>query len=256
MDSLNWYTIDTKEVDRLFKKYALTKSAEIREKIILMHQDFVKVVAQKFLSRGVTFETLVSIGNIGLIKAVDRYNLNRDAKFTTYAYALIRGEIRNYLRDRTWQVKLPKKIREHFYPIKKAIDALSHRLMRSPTIPEISMELNLPEDLILEIIDAEQTRFLLSIDVPPDYKNYENGTSFDTEWVGAEDKELRRVINKVDLDFAMSKLTKRQQVVIVLYYYQELTQQEIANRLGVSQMQVSRLQRQALAILKKHLNDE
>lgn len=249
MSSFNGYKIDATEVDELFRQYALTRSADIREKIILMHQDFVEIIVRKFLNRRVEFETLISIGNIGLIKAVDRYDLDQGAQFTTYAYALIQGEIRNYLRDQTWQIQVPKKVREQYYKIKKAIDRLNRQLMRSPTIPEIADEVDLPEDLVLEIIEASQTRFLLSIDISDD-DDSEKQSSSNAEWIGAEDKELRHVIDKINLDVAISKLTKQQQVVIILYYYQELTQNEIAERLGVSQMQVSRLQRQALVILK------
>lgn len=245
---------DNTEIDELFEQYSLTRSDEIRERIILSHQSLVKSIAKKFLERGKKFETLVSIGNIGLIKAVDRYNMKAEAKFTTYAYALIQGEIRNYLRDHTWQINVPKKIREQYYRIKKTIDVLRGRLMRSPTIPEISAELDLPEDLILEIIEIKQTRFLLSIDGSED-DDYEDGASNFDEWFGVEDQNLRSVIDKVDLDRAISKLTKRQQVVIILYYYQDFTQQEIADRIGVSQMQVSRLHRQALAILKEDLEE-
>ena len=207
------------------------------------------------MSEDVSFETLMSLGNIGLIQAIDRYDLDQGVQFTTYAYALIQGEVRNYLRDSPWRIKMPKRIREQYYRIQKTIDLLTQRLTRSPTIPEVSMELNLPEDLILEIIEAEQARSFLSIDAP-DPENPEDGHLSGIEWIGAEDKELRRIIDKIDIDFAMSKLTKQQQVVITLYFYQDLKQKEIADRLGISQMQVSRLFRQALAILKKYLIED
>jgi len=207
------------------------------------------------VSEDVSFETLMSLGNIGLIQAIDRYDLDQGVQFTTYAYALIQGEVRNYLRDSPWRIKMPKRIREQYYRIQKTIDLLTQRLTRSPTIPEVSMELNLPEDLILEIIEAEQARSFLSIDAP-DPENPEDGHLSGIEWIGAEDKELRRIIDKIDIDFAMSKLTKQQQVVITLYFYQDLKQKEIADRLGISQMQVSRLFRQALAILKKYLIED
>jgi len=256
MNSSNGYTIDNAKVNRLFKQYTLTKLDDIRDKIILMHQDFVRVVVRKFVSEDVPLENLMSLGNIGLILAVDRYDVNRGVQFTTYAYALIEGEIRNYLRDRPWRVKMPKRVREQYYRIQKTIELLTQRLMRSPTIPEISMEVNLPEDIILEIIEAEQARSLLPLDAPNDDEHLENESPSGTEWIGTEDEKLRGVIDRVDIEFAMSKLSKQQQAVIILYYYQELAQKEIADRLGISQMQVSRLQHQAIAILKKHLTEE
>ena len=256
MNSFNGYKIDNAEVTDLFKKHAFTKSNEIRDKIILMHQDFVKSVVRKFVSEDIPLENLISLGNIGLIQAVDRYDLNRGVQFTTYAYALIEGEVRNYLRDRPWQMKMPKRVREQYYRIQKTIDLLTQRLRRSPTIPEISLELNLPEDLILEIVEAEQARSLLPIDASLDDEYIDDESSLGTEWVGAEDKELRSVIDRLELDFAMSKLSKQQKAVIILYYYQDFTQKEIADRLGISQMQVSRLQRQAITTLKEYLTED
>jgi len=244
--------IDNPNIYRLFKKYKNTKNSEARERIILLYESLIKYLANKYSNRGIQVEELVSIGNVALIRAIERYKPNNGASFTTYVSNVILGEIRHFFREQGWGLRVPRQLQENYLRINKVIEELTHKLNKSPTIPEIAAKVKLSEEKVLEAIEVGDVYNPISIDAEYEFNN--GGNTKIVNFLGKEDKELKRIINKIDVEEVLDRLGKRERLIIILYYYQGLNQREIAKKLGISQMHVSRLQRQAMESLKRLLD--
>jgi len=244
--------IDNTNIDILFKKYKNTKNSEARERIILCYKPLVKFLANKYSNRGIQVEELVSVGNIALICAIKKYKPNKGASFTTYVSSVILGEIKHFFREQGWGLRVPRQLQENYLRINKIIEELTQKLNKSPTIPEIAAKAKLSEEKVLESIEVSDAYRPISIDAEYEFSN--GGNTKIVNFLGKEDKELKRIIDKIDVEETLDKLGKRERLIIILYYYHELNQQEIAKKLGMSQMHVSRLQRQAMESLKRLLD--
>ena len=244
--------IDNTNIDILFKKYKNTKNSEARERIILFYKPLVKFLANKYSNRGIQVEELVSVGNIALICAIKKYKPNKGASFTTYVSSVILGEIKHFFREQGWGLRVPRQLQENYLRINKIIEELTQKLNKSPTIPEIAAKAKLSEEKVLESIEVSDAYRPISIDAEYEFSN--GGNTKIVNFLGKEDKELKRIIDKIDVEETLDKLGKRERLIIILYYYHELNQQEIAKKLGMSQMHVSRLQRQAMESLKRLLD--
>lgn len=243
---------DNTNIDILFKKYKNTKDSEVRERIILFYGPLVKLLAVKYSNRGIQVEELVSVGNIALIRAIERYKLNRGASFTTYVSNVILGEIKHFFREQGWGLRVPRQLQENYLRINKIIEELTQKLNKSPTIPEIAAKAKLSEEKVLEAIEVGDAYDPISIDAEYKFSNGKNTKIVNL--LGKEDKELKRIIDKIDVEEILDRLGKRERLIIILYYYHGLNQREIAKKLGMSQMHVSRLQRQAMESLKRLLD--
>lgn len=244
--------IDNTNIDILFKNYENTKDSEVREKIILFYEPLVKLLAVKYSNRGIQVEELVSVGNIALIRAIERYKSNKGASFTTYLSNVILGEIKHFFREQGWGLRVPRQLQENYLRINKIIEELTQKLNKSPTIPEIAAKVKLSEEKVLEAIEVGDAYRPISIDAEYEFSNGENTKI--VNFLGKEDKELKRIIDKIDVEEILDRLGKRERLIIILYYYHGLNQREIAKKLGMSQMHVSRLQRQAMESLKRLLD--
>jgi len=244
--------IDNTNIDILFKNYENTKDSEVRERIILFYEPLVKLLAVKYSNRGIQVEELVSVGNIALIRAIERYKSNKGASFTTYVSNVILGEIKHFFREQGWGLRVPRQLQENYLRINKIIEELTQKLNKSPTIPEIAAKAKLSEEKVLEAIEVGNAYHPISIDVEYEFSNRKNTKI--VNFLGKEDKELKGIIDKIGVEEILDRLGKREQLIIILYYYHGLNQREIAKKLGMSQMHVSRLQRQAMESLKKLLD--
>lgn len=245
--------IDNTNIDILFKKYKNTKNSEARERIILFYEPLVKFLANKYSNRGIQVEELVSVGNIALICAIERYKPNKGASFTTYVSDVILGEIKHFFREQGWGLRVPRQLQENYLRINKIIEELTQKLNKSPTIPEIAAKAKLSEEKVLEAIEVGNAYHPISIDVEYEFSN--GGNTKIVNFLGKEDKELKRIIDKIGVEEILDRLGKRRErLIIILYYYHGLNQREIAKKLGISQMHVSRLQRQAMESLKRLLD--
>ncbi len=148
-------TEDNNDVGWLFRQYRETGDLQYREQIIIEHQPLVRRIAQMYARGGIAIESLISAGNIALIKATDRYRMRDGAKFSTYAYAIITGEIRHYIRDIGWKIKVPRRLKQLWFQVNDTTERLSRDLMRTPTIPEIAEKLDITEVDVHEAMEVK-----------------------------------------------------------------------------------------------------
>lgn len=238
------------EAERLFRELAKHRDPRVRDQLIAMHQNLVRFLAGKFANRGEPLEDLVQVGIIGLVNAVDRYDASRGNKFSTYATPTIVGEIRRYFRDKAWSLKVPRRLQELNQAANKAVGNLSIKLGRSPTVAEIAKAIGATEEETLEAIELGNAYDTVSLDSRMTSES-ESAPMTLAEFVGGEDESLLSLQKYGDLTAAIESLEEREKAIIVLRFYQDLSQAEVAKKLNISQMHVSRLQHRALENLKK-----
>jgi len=237
------------EVEALFQRYQETREEEIRDRLVMLHLNLVRFLAGKFANRGEPLEDLIQVGTIGLINAVDRFDPARGNKFSTYAAPTIVGEIKRHFRDKAWNLKVPRRLQELNLAAGKAVETLTQRLGRGPTVHEIADHINASEEETLEAIELGNAYETVSLDSRLDSQN-DSGPMTLAEFIGAEDEALQDINTFDDLREAIQDLDAREQEIIRLRFFGELSQTEVAQRLKISQMHVSRLQQKALKKLK------
>jgi len=245
--------VDLEGFDELFEEWQRTGRPELRDRLIGMHMNLVRYLARKFRDRGEPLEDLIQQGSLGLINAVDRFDLSRGVKFSTYATPTILGEIRRYFRDKGWSMKVPRKLQELNLLAGKAIDELTHGLDRSPTIAEIASTVGASQEEVIEALEMAQAYALVSLDAEVGRTQEDSGTALH-EYLGAPDEELLQVYDRQELVAAMSVLDDREPRVVDCAYREQMSQTEIAKILGISQMHVSRIQRKALTKMRERLH--
>ncbi|ADU30057.1 RNA polymerase sporulation sigma factor SigF [Evansella cellulosilytica] len=237
--------LDDKEVKRLIKE-AQDGAQEARDQIVNANTRLVWSVVQRFLNRGYEADDLFQIGCIGLIKSVDKFDLSYDVKFSTYAVPMIIGEIQRFLRD-DGTVKVSRSIKESANKIRKMKEELSKTLGRTPTVNEIAEKLDLtPEEVVFA---QEASRQLTSIHETV----YENDGDPITLLDQISDDGDMKWFDKIALRDEIDKLDEREKLIVYLRYYKDQTQSQVAERLGISQVQVSRLEKKILKVLKEQL---
>jgi len=201
-------------------------------------------LAARYANRGESLDDLVQVACIGIMKAIDGFDLSRDVRFSSYATPTVLGEIKRHFRDKTWAVRVPRGLQELQIRVAKARDQLTLELGRSPTVQELAVAVNEPFDEVLATIQSAGARRTRSLEEPAG----EDGTLADS--LGDADPELVRAELRVLLDDALIALSERDREVLRLRFEDDLTQTEISEQVGVSQMQVSRIIRQSLARLR------
>ena len=249
-------TLTKDEVREIFSGYqgATTEEerARFRERLVDQHIGLVEFLARRFRNRGEPVEDLIQVGTIGLLKAIDRFDLDREVEFSTYATPTIVGELKRHFRDKGWAVRVPRRLQELHLELTKTVGNLGHDLGRSPTVEEIAKAAGITEEEVLEGLEIAQAYNFTSLDAPID--SQEGSTSF-AEQLGAEDEQLENLEYRAALSPEMAKLPEREQKIVYLRFYKGLTQSEIASRLGISQMHVSRLLTRTLSQLREALEE-
>ena len=252
---LTWDKARTRE---LFAIYRATEDEAARDELVTMYLNLVKYLAHKFRNRGEPIDDLVQVGTIGLIKAIDRFDVDRipegstkTIEFTTYATPTIVGELKRYFRDKGWAVKVPRRLQELSFKVNQAVDALTQREQRSPTVIEIAAYLGVTPEEVVEAMETSEAYNLVSLDSD---RNSDGNDSFSIlEYIGEDDKLMMVVEDRTTLAAALKFLTPQEQRVLYLRFFEGLTQTEIARQLDISQMQVSRLLRKTLRLLRENL---
>jgi RNA polymerase sigma-B factor len=221
----------------------------VRGELVVLHLNLVRFLAVRFANRGEPLDDLVQVGTVGLLKAIDRFELERGVEFTTYATPTIVGEIKRYFRDKGWAVKVPRRLQELNLAVNRASDKLAIELGRSPTVAELAQHLKATDDEILEAQELGQAYNLLSLDSEVSGETDKKSQTL-AETVGVSDAGLELLEDRANLERAFGVLTGRERVIIYLRFYESVSQTEIAKRLNVSQMHVSRLQAKALDKLR------
>ncbi|MBI2843469.1 MAG: SigB/SigF/SigG family RNA polymerase sigma factor [Armatimonadetes bacterium] len=240
------------ETEDLFRRYTKTRDPKIRDQLVMMHQNLVRFLAGKFANRGEALEDLVQVGVIGLINAVDRFDPERGTKFSTYATPTIVGEIRRHFRDKAWSLKVPRRLQELNLAANKAAERLSQKLGRPPTIRDIATEVGASEEETLEAIELGNAYDTVSLDSKLAHEG-ESAPLTLAEFVGDFDGSLQNIDTYGDLKQAMECLEPREKAIIYYRFFKDMSQTEVAKRLNISQMHVSRLQQKALKRLRELL---
>jgi RNA polymerase sigma-B factor len=239
----------------LFARYSRTRDPQLREQLIMAHMNLVRYLARKFANRGEPLEDLIQVGTIGLINAIDRFDPERGIRFATYATPTIVGEIRRHFRDKGWAVKVPRRLQELSLAASKAIEELTQRLDRAPTAKEIADRLGVDENQALEAIELGELYELPSLDRELGEDSDESSAVL-ADYIGQVDIELERFERRARLAQALSELPERERRIIQLRFLQNLSQTEVARRLKISQMHVSRLQHRALQRLRELVRED
>jgi len=239
----------------LFAKYQKTRDPQVREELILAHMNLVRYLARKFANRGEPLEDLTQVGMIGLMNAIDRFDPSRGIRFATYATPTIVGEIRRYFRDRGWAVKVPRRLQEMNLAANKAIDGLTQKLNRPPTVPELAREMEISEQEALEAMELGDLYELPSLDGEMGGDSDETRSKL-ADYVGQVDEGIEKFERRVRLAEALSSLSPRERKIIELRFFDNLSQTQVAQRLEMSQMHVSRLQQRALAKLRESVREQ
>ena len=221
----------------------------VRDTLIELHLPLVDHCARRFTQRGEPYEDLVQVGTIGLIKAVDRFDLQRGVEFSTYATPTIIGEIKRHFRDKGWAVRVPRRLQELRMSIAVATSELSQTLGRSPTAREIAERLEVTVEDVLEGIESSNAYATTSLDAA-------HGSDDAPSWLetlGEDDEALDHVELRESLRPLIERLPAREQEILILRFFRQQTQSQIAEQVGISQMHVSRLLTRTLEDLRKQI---
>jgi len=238
----------------LLRRYHLYGDRRAREQLITMYLPLVRSLARRYASRGEHFDDLVQVGAIGLIKAIDRFDLERGVELTTYATPNIVGEIKRYFRDKGWSVRVPRGLQELNIRLNKVIDELVPKLQRSPTINELAEAANATPEEVLEALETSQAYNSISLQSSPNGESGEEDGGL-IDYLGGEEAAYDTMEDRTTLAPGFAKLDKRERYILHLRFFEGLTQSQIAERVGISQMHVSRLIRRSLEKLREEIGD-
>lgn len=221
-----------------------------RDEVVAGHQGLVRHLARRFEGRGEPIEDLEQVANVGLIRAIERFDPARGVKFATYASATILGELKRHLRDRGWAVHTPRSLKRSSLRLGRLRQRLSQRLGRVPTLRELADAADLPEEEVAEALQAGMSYSLTSLDAPV---GADSDADLRIDRIGAEDEDLAMAARMAALSDAIAGLPDRSKTILYLRFYEDLTQKEIAGEVGISQMHVSRLLRRAFREIRERL---
>ncbi len=241
------------EVRRLLREYRESRDPAIRARLVELNGDLVHFIARRFANRGEPLEDIEQVGFLGLIQAIDRFDPSLENEFSTFATPTIMGEIRRHFRDRSWAVRVPRRLQENLLRVHAAEQELQGRLGRAPSIEEIGAHLGLEPDEVLAALEVSPAQHTVSLQAPIGADDEETTLS---ERLGSEDEGLDRVEMRDVLERAMAHLSPRERRIMALRFVEQLPQTEVAKRLGISQMHVSRLQRAAVEHLRREVGDQ
>jgi RNA polymerase sigma-B factor len=236
--------LDRQQIQQLFSAYRHSQDRALREQLALAHTPLAAYLARRFANRGEPIDDLIQVATIGLLKAIDRFDPARGVQFSTYASITIGGEIRRHFRDRCWTIRISRGLRELNNRLMRTMDKLSQELGRSPTIDEIAREGGVPFERAVEAFEVGRAYNPVSLDAQVE------GEEEEYDRLGADDPAIQGAEDRVSLERAIRCLAERLQATIRMRYFLGMGQAEVARRLRTSQMAVSRLERQALELLR------
>ena len=234
------------DLRRKFREYAETQDPGLRTELVTAHMGLAEYLARRFTNRGEPLDDLVQVASLGLLKAVDRFDPERGLEFSTYATPTIVGELKRHFRDKGWAVRVPRRVQELHLRLGAVVSTLSQELGRSPTIGEIAQAASVSEEDVLEAIEAGHAYRFTSLDAPSG--SDDEGTL--AAQLGGDDQALVDSEHRVALSPLIARFPPRERTILHLRFFEGLTQSEIAGRLGISQMHVSRLLARSLAQLR------
>ena len=247
-------TEDLDKIDKkvLFKQLKETNDPRIREYLIEEHLYIAEILSKKYANRGIEYDDIYQVASIGLIYAVDRYDVDKGFEFSSFATPTIIGEIKKYFRDKGWTIRVPRRIQELSKRINNAKVTLSQDLQRSPTIEDIAEYLNCTEEEVLEAMEASKVYTPQSLDLTYDSNNDDKEVNLG-DLIGEEDMYFSKIENNDFLLKGMEKLNDVEKKILIDRYFNKKTQVSIAEELGISQMTVSRVEKRVIEKFRKDL---
>jgi RNA polymerase sigma-B factor len=235
---------------------AHTGDEHAREQLVERYLPLARRLARRYQRSEEPFEDLVQVASLGLLKAVDRYDTTRETAFSSFAVPTILGELRRHFRDRTWSVRVPRELQELALLVDRTVTELSSRQGRVPTVGEIAAAVGATEEQVLDALQAAGAYRAGSLDAPRSGGGAESSGESVADAIGTEEGGFERAEERATLGPMFAHITERERLVLTLRFGEDLTQAEIGERIGVSQMQVSRLIRHALARLREGLRED
>jgi RNA polymerase sigma-B factor len=235
----------------LLRRYHHDGDVEARERLIEQYLPLVRSLARRYSYRGEQLEDLVQVGCIGLIKAIDRFDVDRGVELTTYATPNIIGEIKRHFRDKGWSIRVPRGLQELNVKLSKLIEELTVQLERSPTIPELAKAASVEEEEVLEALETGQAYSTLSLSAPSSGDDNEDLDPLES--LGELEPEYEVSEDRAVLAPGLRVLDERERKILHLRFYDGLTQSQIAQQVGISQMHVSRLIRRSLEKMREEI---
>jgi RNA polymerase sigma-B factor len=238
-------------VDALLVAFHREGDESAREQALVELMPLVRALASRYAGRGEPLEDLVQVGSIGLIKAVDRFDVDRGVDFASYAVPTIVGEIRRHFRDKAWAMHVPRRLKELSLRLSRTLDQLTNELGRSPTIAELATAAGVEEEEAIDALDSMNAYSTRSLHAPFD----DDSDDTLSEKLGAEELGYTEVEDGTIVAAGLDALDERERQIVELRFFQELTQSQIASEIGISQMHVSRLLRRALATMRGRIEE-
>jgi RNA polymerase sigma-B factor len=243
-------SFDPSQREQLREKFAVfaeSRESALRDELVAAHLGLAEYLARRFANRGEPLDDLVQVASLGLLKAVDRFDPGRGVEFSTYATHTVVGELKRHFRDKGWAIRAPRRMQELYLRLGKVVASLGQELGRSPTIAELASETQVSEEEVLEALEAGQAYRFASLDAPSTGEG--EGDTLASR-LGEDDPALVDAERRATLSPLLSRLPPREQMILHLRFFEGLTQSEIAVRLGISQMHVSRLLARSVAQLR------
>ena len=242
---------DKERTRELFARYKDKGDMAARDQLIVNHLNLVRFLAAKFANRGEPLDDLVQVGTIGLIKAIDRFEPERGLEFTTYATPTILGEIKRHFRDKGWSVRVPRRLQELSAKVNQANEALTQRNQRTPSVEEIANYLDVSVDEVLEAMESSEAYASVPLEFPG---SGDDDAPSIIDRFGTVDTDLASLDDKMVLSGALAKLEPNERALVEMRFVEGLTQSQIAERMGMSQVQVSRLLHKTLERMRKDID--
>ncbi len=240
-----------RSVDALLLSYHREGDRDARERALVELMPLVRALASRYAGRGEPLEDLVQVGALGLVKAVDRFDVDRGVEFSSYAVPTIVGEIRRHFRDKAWAMHVPRRIKELSVRLSRVLDELTTELGRSPTVAELAEAAGAEEEEVIDALDSAHAYSTRSLHAPFE----EGGDDSLAEKLGEEESGYRDVEDGSIVATGLDALDERERRIVELRFFDEMTQSQIAAEVGISQMHVSRLLRRALVKMRGRIEE-
>jgi RNA polymerase sigma-B factor len=237
-----------REDRELLVRYSATRDPALREQLVERFLPLARQLARRYERSEESFDDLFQVASLGLVKAIDRFDPERPVAFSSYAVPTILGELKRHFRDKTWSVRVPRDLKESSLKVDAVVTELNKELGRQPSVAQISERCDMDEEQVLEALQAGRAYRAASLQTPRSSEDEAGETLGDT--LGEADAEFDIAENRATLDALMRQITPREREVLRLRFVEDLTQAEISEQIGVSQMQVSRIIRQAITRLR------
>jgi len=237
--------VDVARRREMFARFAASREQTLRDELVFVHLPMVRQLASRFASRAESLEDLFQVGIIGLIKAIDRFDPGRGVEFSSFAVPTIVGEIKRHFRDKSWAMRVPRRLKDLNVAVGRAVEELTVEMGRAVTPADLAARLGVSVEDIVEAQETSRAYSLASLDAEVDGRDGRSSTTLG-DAVGNNDSDLDMLLERTFLRDACSTLTQRERIIVYLRFFEVVSQSEIARRLSCTQMHVSRLQRRAL----------